>query len=108
MGLSARLVRQIGLANAQGTDISLMHASCPANRRHVLTGHCGCRLLAQYQRLQLTNCDTHAASSSGPVFIQSNGNLRVAGIMVAVATKSFSIALPVVDWIDAAAKRDCS
>ena len=50
-------------AEVQSSDISLVHASYPADRRYVLTGHFGCHLLARDQDLWFTDCDTHAASS---------------------------------------------
>ncbi len=98
---------QIDRAKAQGSDIALVHASYPADRRYVLSGHFGCRLLARDQHLWFTDCDTHAASSGGPVFIQSKDGLKLAAIMVGVAKQSYSIAVPVADWVDSAAKRNC-
>jgi V8-like Glu-specific endopeptidase len=98
---------QIDRAKAQGSDIALVHASYPSDRRYVLSGHIGCHLLAQDQNLWFTDCDTHAASSGGPVFIQKQDGLKLAAIMVGVAKQSYSIAVPITDWIDVAAKRKC-
>ena len=60
----------------QNSDVTLVHASYPADRRYMLTAHFGCRLLERNQDLWLTDCDTTAASSGGPVFVQRNGNLE--------------------------------
>ena len=61
----------------QNADVTLVHASYPADRRYMLTAHFGCRLLERDQDLWLTDCDTTAASSGGPVFVQRNGNLNL-------------------------------
>lgn len=98
---------QVDRSKQHGLEISLVHGSYPADRRYVLTGHFGCQLLAQDQDLWFTNCDTHAASSGGPVFIQSEKDLKLAAIMVGVAKQSYSIAVPISNWIDVGAKRDC-
>jgi protease YdgD len=90
------------------SDISLVHASYPADRRYVLSGHFGCHLLARDQGLWFTNCDTHAASSGGPVFIQRKEDLKLAAIMVGVAGTSSSVAVPITNWIDdGVAERYC-
>ena len=91
----------------QNSDVTLVHASYPADRRYMLTAHFGCRLLERDQDLWLTDCDTTAASSGGPVFVQRNGNLKLAAIMVGVAGTSGSVAVPIANWIDAVARRDC-
>jgi protease YdgD len=98
---------RIDRAKDLGSDIVLVHASYPSDRRYVLSGHFGCHLLAQDQNLWFTDCDTHTASSGGPVFIQSKDGLKLAAIMVGVAKQSYSIAVPVGEWIDVAAKRTC-
>ena len=91
----------------QSSDISLVHASYPADRRYALTGHFGCHLLARDQDLWFTDCDTHVASSGGPVFIQRNDDLKLAAIMVGAAKESASIAVSAANWIDVAAQRNC-
>ena len=98
---------QIDRSKRQGSEVALVHASYPSDRRYVLSGHFGCRLLARDQDLWFTDCDTHAASSGGPVFIQGTKDLKLAAIMVGVARKSFSIAVPIANWIDVATKRTC-
>lgn len=98
---------QLDLAAVQSSDTSLVHASYPADRRYVLTGHFGCHLLARDQHLWFTDCDTHMASSGGPVFIQRKEDLKLGAIMVGVARESASIAVPAANWIDVAAQRNC-
>ena len=88
------------------SSISLVHASYAADRRYVLTGHFGCHLLARRDDLWLTDCDTHAASSGGPVFVQAKNDLRLAAVMVGIASKSASIAVPA-SWIDVATEYEC-
>jgi hypothetical protein len=98
---------EIDRAEDQSPNLSLAHASYSADRRYLLTGHFGCHLLARDQDLWFTDCDTHAASSGGPVFIQSKEKLTLAAIMVGVVRGSASIAIPAANWIDVVARRDC-
>ena len=94
-------------AGVQSSDISLVHASYPADRRYALTAHFGCHLLARDQDFWFTDCDTHAASSGGPVFIQRNEDLELAAIMVGVMGTSRSVAIPIPNWTDVVAERNC-
>jgi V8-like Glu-specific endopeptidase len=89
------------------SHLLLTHASYSADRRYVLTGHSDCQLLARDQDLWFTDCDTHAASSGGPVFIQKGQNLKLAAIMVGIASEGASIAVPAATWIDVAANPVC-
>ena len=98
---------EIDRGEGVSSDFSLVHASYSADRRYALTGHFGCHLLTRDQDLWFTDCDTHAASSGGPVFIQRNEGLKLAAIMVGVVRGSASIAVPAESWIDVAAKRNC-
>ena len=98
---------ELDRVGVQSSDTSLVHASYPADRRYALTGHFGCHLLSRDQDLWFTDCDTHAASSGGPVFIQRKENLGLAAIMVGVAGTSGTIAIPVPNWVDVAAEGNC-
>ena len=98
---------ELDRGEVQSSDISLVHASYPADRRYALTGHFGCHLLARDQNLWFTDCDTHAASSGGPVLVQRKGGLKLAAIMVGVAGTAGSVAIPVPNWIDVVAERNC-
>ena len=98
---------ELDRAQVKSSDISLVHASYPADRRYVLTAHFGCHLLARDQDLWFTDCDTHAASSGGPVFIQRTEDLKLAAVMVGIIRNSSSVAVSLTDWIDVGAKRVC-
>jgi hypothetical protein len=97
---------ELDRAEIQTSDVSLVHASYAADRRYVLAGHFGCDLLAREPDLWFTDCDTLAASSGGPVF-QGKEDLKLAAIMVGIAGEFASIAVPVGDWIDVVARRNC-
>ena len=92
--------------DAQGRDISLIHAAYPADRRYVLTAQFGCHIVTQTQSLWLTNCDARPASSGGPILIQRKDGLKLAAIMVGTG-RSGSIAVPVANWIDISLARSC-
>jgi V8-like Glu-specific endopeptidase len=90
----------------QGANVALVHASYSGARRHVLTGHFGCRLLARDDEFWFTDCDTPAASSGGPVLTQSNGDYKLAAIMVGVS-QSASIAVPLSNFTELTGKQTC-
>lgn len=98
---------ELDRAEVQSSDISLVHAAYPADRRYVLTGQFGCHLVSHDQDLWFTDCDAHPASSGGPVFIQRKEGLRLAAIMVGVIGTSSSVAVPIANWIDVFAARNC-
>jgi len=85
----------------------LVHASYPADRRYILSADSGCRLLREVPRLWLTDCDTHPASSGGPVLTASDGVLKLAAVMVGTAERTYTIAVPVPEWIDLARNSQC-
>jgi hypothetical protein len=85
----------------------LVHASYAADRRFALSGHFGCHLVGRTQHLWLTDCDTHSASSGGPVFAEREGGPKLAAIMVGIARDSASIAIPIPNWIEKNTKRHC-
>jgi protease YdgD len=88
------------------SDISLVHAAYPADQRYVLTGQFGCHLIEHNLNLWLTDCDARPASSGGPVFVQTKEGLKLAAIMIGVGS-SGSVAVPIADWIDVSAARNC-
>jgi protease YdgD len=94
-------------AEVQNSDISLVHAAYPADRRYVLTAQFGCHVVSHNQELWFTDCDARPASSGGPVFIQRKEGLKLAAIMVGVIGTSSSVAVPIANWIDVFAERDC-
>jgi V8-like Glu-specific endopeptidase len=91
--------QSLGVGNANTT---LVHASYAADRRFVLTGHFGCRVLREAGGLWFTDCDTQPASSGGPVLIQNDGELKLGAIMIGISNNSQSVAVPVSKWIDGA------
>jgi protease YdgD len=77
----------------------LIHAAYPADRRFQLQAHTGCRLLQPNRPVPvwLSDCDTHPASSGGPVFVEENGSLALAAIMVG-AGRANTTAIPIATW----------
>jgi protease YdgD len=87
----------------------IVHASYPADRRHRLSADFQCRLMQSVAHLWLTSCDTHPASSGGPVFVRSrDGSLKLAAIMVGVSQNRFTIAVPISQWIELVQRTSCS
>jgi protease YdgD len=85
---------------AEGVDphpgLSLVHAAYPADRRLVLSAHFGCQLLRSDLKppLWFNDCDTHPASSGGPLLTKVDGVLQLAAIMVAAGNGSPNVAVP--------------
>lgn len=79
--------------------LRLVHAAYPADRRFVLTAHFNCHLLHAdlVGPLWFNDCDTHPASSGGPLFTQTDGTLRLAAIMLG-GDKHLNAALPISEW----------
>ena len=80
---------------------TLVHAAYPADRRFQLQAHTGCRLLqpSRPAPVWLSDCDTHPASSGGPVFVDENGSLALAAVMVG-AGRANNTAIPVSSWLE--------
>ncbi len=79
------------------TGLSLVHAAYPADRRFVLSAHLGCQLLhADLEPpLWFNDCDTHPASSGGPLLTKVDGVLQLVAIMVAAGNGSPNVAVPI-------------
>ena len=77
--------------------LRLVHAAYSADRRYALSVHFDCRLLESDPRVPLwsTDCDTHPASSGGPLFIRSDGTLKLTAIMLGTSGRIANWALPV-------------
>jgi protease YdgD len=97
---------ELDRTEVQSSDVSLVHAAYPADRRYVLTAQFGCHLIKGDQSLWLTDCDARPASSGGPVFIQMKEGPKLAAIMVGVGP-SGSIAVPIANWLDVLGARHC-
>jgi protease YdgD len=90
-------------------EASLVHAAYPADRRFVLSAHANCRLLRSPKGAPLwfTDCDTHPASSGGPIFLRVDGTLKLVAIMVATAEHQANIALPISEWAELLRTKGC-
>jgi protease YdgD len=104
-------LQPVAVVNDAVTDASvpLVHAAYPADRRYVLSAHRTCRVLqiGRQRSLWFNDCDTHPASSGGPVFQSVGGEMRLAAIMVGSGGGVANIALPVSEWRAMAERRDC-
>jgi protease YdgD len=85
-----------------------VHASYPADRRYLLSADFQCRLVQPLGQIWLSDCDTHAASSGGPVFARMlDGTLKLAGIMVGVIEHRSTIVVPSLVWSGLAQNGNC-
>ena len=82
--------------------LRLVHASYPADRRYRLMADLHCHLVGVVQRLWLTDCDTHPASSGGPIFARVGDTLKLAAIVIGGAQRRFTLAVPATEWEDLA------
>ena len=81
-------------------DMSLTHAAYAADRRFALSVHAGCHI-QQFDRdapLWLTDCDTHPASSGGPLLARVDGALKLVAIMIGTRGHVANVALPISRW----------
>lgn len=76
--------------------LSLIHAAYPADKRFALAAHFGCKLLRAdgTPPVWFTDCDTHPASSGGPVLTEVGGKLELVAVMVAAGNGSPNLAVP--------------
>jgi protease YdgD len=90
------------------SDAPLTHAAYAADRRYVLSVHTGCQRLpsGQARNVWRTDCDTHPASSGGPVFHGQGGETRLAAIMIG-AGGGATYALPASEWRGLVDQRQC-
>ena len=77
--------------------LRLVHAAYPADRRFALTAHFNCHLLRSdpEKPLWLNDCDTHPASSGGPLFTRIDGTLKLVAILLATGERLYNLALPI-------------
>jgi V8-like Glu-specific endopeptidase len=92
-----------------GPELQLVHAAYPADRRYVLSAHFNCHLLQSDVELPLwlNDCDTHPASSGGPLFTMGDGAPKLAAIMVGGGDHTFNIAVPITEWKDLTRNAAC-
>jgi protease YdgD len=89
------------------TDLPLVHAAYPADRRFQLMADDTCKTLEQVSGLWMTTCDSFVGSSGGPVFVRENGQLRLAAIMVGAVERKETITVPVEAWPGLPSGTDC-
>lgn len=87
--------------------LSLVHAAYPADRRLVLSAHFGCQLLHFKRSLWFNDCDTHPASSGGPLLTKIDGVLQLAAIMVATGKHTANVAVQISAGKDSTRGRAC-
>lgn len=89
--------------------LSLVHAAYPADRRFALSAHFGCQLLEADLKppLWFTDCDTHPASSGGPLLTKVDGVLQLVAIMVAAGNGSPNVAVPISGKYKSPTNRSC-
>lgn len=89
--------------------LRLVHAAYPADRRFVLSAHFNCHLLRAdlIKPFWLNDCDTHPASSGGPIFMETEGQLKLVAIMVGMGRGFSNAALPISEWISLTEDTDC-
>jgi protease YdgD len=104
-------VAPVGLADSvvANPGLQLVHAAYPADRRYVLSAHFNCQLLQSDTELRLwfNDCDTHPASSGGPLFTTGDGPLKLAAIMVGAGEHTANVALPITEWMDLTRDASC-
>jgi len=95
-------------AGADGDPGPLHHAAFAGDRRYRLTAHRGCALKARTRDgLWLTDCDTYHAGSGGPVLVEQGDGYRLAAVMVGIAERRFTVAVPTAIWRDFAGHASC-
>ena len=90
--------------------LKLIHAAYSADRRYALSAHFGCRLnlMRPDEGLLYTSCDTHPASSGGPLLVQGDDNkLKVAAILLG-GDISRSVGLSISKWLQLIKRPACS
>lgn len=92
--------------------LRLVHAAYPADKRFALTAQLGCHLLRTDREgpLWFNDCDTHPASSGGPLFTQLDSKLKLVAIMLGTGTDQRHIAnaaLPISEWQDLVRDSTC-
>ena len=90
------------LAIAQPTadvgDLRVTHASYTADRRFSLMAHRDCRVKSRTKNLWVTDCDTHAAGSGGPIVLEGDNGNKLAAVMAGVVAKKATVAVPFDNW----------
>jgi V8-like Glu-specific endopeptidase len=87
-------------SNELPAGTALTHAAYAADRRYALSVHAGCHVQQPDADapLWLTDCDTHPASSGGPLMAKADGGFKLAAIMIGTTGRGANVAVPVSRW----------
>lgn len=97
----------IAQSQKQTTDDPLVHAGHPKDRPQILNADMDCRFLGVSDGLWLTDCDTSAGESGGPVFTKRDNALSLAALMIGYIDGKFTIAVPASAWTKLVEKTTC-
>jgi protease YdgD len=89
--------------------LRLAHIAYPADRRFMLSAHFNCHLLRSDLAgpLWFNDCDTHPASSGGPIFVSEDGSQKLAAIMLGTGGRIANVALPISEWLELTRNNKC-
>lgn len=93
--------------DALRADRQIIHAAYPGDRRFQLMVDATCRVLGRKDTLAATTCDSHPGSSGGPVLVEENGQLRIAGVLVGIMARTATLAVSFDAWPDLPLDADC-
>jgi len=77
------------------------------SRRFLPTLDTDCRILGTVDGSWVTSCNTEQGASGGPLLIEQDGALSVAGVMSAKIDAARSVVVPLRQWQDLALVRSC-
>lgn len=87
-----------------GPAAPLAHVLYANRRRFLPMIDQSCFLKRSLGDLWVTDCDTHGGGSGGPVFLRSEDEWRLAGVMVGISKHQSSFVVPAHVWRDLAAQ----
>jgi hypothetical protein len=110
------LDRKLGVAPAPLAEspalrpgLPLLHVAYPMDHRFTPWAHLGCQLLLPDPDVPIwyNDCDTYPGSSGGPLFVSTDGTLRLLAIMVGAGDDTPNIALPISEWLELTRNSEC-
>lgn len=110
------LDRKLGVAPAPLAEsptlrpgLPLVHVAYPMDHRFMPWAHVGCQLLLRDPDVPIwyNDCDTYPGSSGGPLFVSTDGTLRLLAIMVGAGDDTPNIALPISTWLELTRDTNC-
>lgn len=95
-------VRPIEIAASMplAKGMAVTHAAYPADHRYMLTAHRGCKVLRRSDDFIATDCDTHEASSGGPLLVEGPDGVRLVGVLSLAVEDFATLFIPVSNWKD--------